>query len=232
MDIQQFRYGEDNLAYLICAKTAALAVDPGATDEILSFLDRFGLKLEYVINTHTHADHTVGNAAVLDVTGADYISPADLRKQKYLELAGNRIDIFHTPGHSEDALVFHFGNTLVTGDTLLTGKAGRCFTGDLKRFFTSIKLIMAFPDDTIIYGGHDYVLEYMATAKKIEPANTAIDAFAAQYDPTRVCSTLADEYQINPTLRFNTDSIIDVLKQSGLPVETELDRWQSIMSIV
>ncbi len=185
MRIKQFRYAADNLAYLIYDDKHAIAVDPGAVNDILAFLKKSDIKLEYIVNTHTHPDHTSGNAEVLNQTHAEYLDIPALIKKTFLELelSGNRIDVHHTPGHSEDSVIFHFDNILVTGDTLFTGKAGKCFTGDLKRFLVSIKLIMSFPDDTIIYGGHDYVMEYMETAKTIEPDNSAIEKFLAQYNP-------------------------------------------------
>ncbi|MBW1892648.1 MAG: MBL fold metallo-hydrolase [Deltaproteobacteria bacterium] len=232
MKIKQFRYVEDNLAYLIYDEKHGVAVDPGAVNDILAFLKKSDIKLEYVINTHTHPDHTSGNAAIIKKTGAEYIDMNALIKKNFLELSGNRIDVHHTPGHSEDSVIFHFDNILVAGDTLFTGKAGKCFTGDLKRFLASIKLIMSFPDDTVIYSGHDYVTEYMETAQTIEPDNSAIEEFMTQYNPGHVYSTLADEYRMNPTLRFNNHQLIEVLKDKGLPVATEYDRWRSVMSIV
>jgi len=232
MEIKQFRYSADNLAYLIYNESQAIAIDPGAVNGIFAFLNQTDLKLKYVANTHTHPDHTSGNGAIIKKTGAEYMDMDMLTKNKSIELSGRRIAVHHTPGHSQDSVIFHFDNILVAGDTLFNGKAGRCFTGDLKRFLESIKLIMSFPDDTIVYSGHDYVLEYMETAITIEPDNKAIKEFLSTYNPDHVYSTLADEYRMNPTLRFNNQDLIEILKERGLPVATEYDRWQSIMSIV
>ena len=238
MEIKQFKYAADNLAYLIYDNdntdnnNRGIAVDPGATEEIMAFIKQRGIELSYVVNTHTHADHTSGNSSILKSTNAEYLDMASLIDEGSIELSGELIRVYHTPGHTRDSVVFHFEGILLTGDTLLTGKAGRCFTGDLKRFLESMKLIMSLPDETIIYGGHDYVEEYMQTAKMVEPHNKAIEAFLAKYKPDKVFSTLAEEYKINPTLRFNEKSVIEVLRKKGLPVETEYERWCSIKSIV
>ena len=105
-------------------------------------------------------------------------------------------------------------------------------TGDFNALLESLKFLMSFPDNTVIYPGHDYVEEYMDTAKTVEPDNPAIDQFRGTYSPDHVASTLADEYQMNPTLRFNRPELIDILKERGLSVETELDRFRSVMWIV
>ncbi|MFO8048696.1 MAG: MBL fold metallo-hydrolase [Desulfosudaceae bacterium] len=232
MKIKQFRYGSDNLAYLVYGQKKALAVDPGAVSAIIDFLGDNDLVLQTIVNTHTHPDHTSGNKELLRRTGADYIDMPTLFKNPRLDLEGERIDIYHTPGHTMDSAVFHCGRELITGDTLFNGKAGRCFTGDLARFLESIKTILTFPEDTVIYGGHDYVLEYLETAREIEPDNPAIDDFLKAYNPELVRSTLAGEKAVNPTLRFNTDSLIEIMKNRGLPVATEYERWCSIMSLV
>ncbi len=232
MEIKQFRYGSDNLAYLVYRNNLGIAIDPGAVDEMHEFITTSGIRITHVVNTHTHPDHTHGNASMLSKTGAAYIDMKTLIKTESLELSDKRIRVHHTPGHSEDSVIFHFDHILVTGDTLFTGKAGRCFTGNLERYLESIKFIMSFPEHTTIYGGHDYVLEYMQTAKSIEPTNEAIDDFLKTYDPKHVRSTLSEEYKINPTLRFNHPDLINILKRKGLPVESEFDRWQSVMSIV
>jgi len=231
MEIKQFRYSADNLAYLIYDESQAIAIDPGAVHDILAFLNQTDIELKYVANTHTHPDHTSGNGAVMKKTGAQYMDMDMLIQHKTIDVSGSPITVHHTPGHSQDSVVYHFDNILVAGDTLFNGKAGRCFTGDLKRFLESIKLIMSFPDDTIVYSGHDYVLEYMETATTIEPNNKAIEEFLSTYNPDHVYSTLADEYRMNPTLRFNNQDLIEILKERGFPVATEYDRWQSIMSI-
>ncbi len=232
MNLKQFRYSADNLGYLIYGKKTAVAVDGGDVEAILSFINTTGLELKYVVNTHTHPDHTTGNRDLVKKTGAEFLAIPDLIKKKIIELEGGKINIYHTPGHSEDSIVFHFDDFLVAGDTLFNGKVGRCFTGDLKGFLSSIKKLLELPDQTLIYAGHDYVEEYIDTAESIEPDNPHIAGYLEKYDPDHVVSTLAEELNVNPTLRFNDDKMIAILKKKGLPAETEYDRWKSVMSIV
>ncbi|HOE23724.1 MAG TPA: hydroxyacylglutathione hydrolase, partial [Smithellaceae bacterium] len=134
--IEQFRYG-DNLAYLLYGKTEAMAIDGGAWQEILSFLERHTLSLRYVANTHRHYDHTPGDDHLLAKTNAAFLDCRTLADQERFLLDGEPVVVYRTPGHSEDSICFHAGNDLITGDTLFNATVGNCFTGDLRGFFES-----------------------------------------------------------------------------------------------
>ena len=232
MQIKQFRYAADNLAYLIYGQSSAIVIDGGAVDKILSFVTAYGLEIKFVTNTHTHADHTCGNKVLLEKSNAKFIDTERLYDMQYIDMENTRIKIYHTPGHTTDSFCFYFDKILISGDTLFNGKTGRCFSGDLNGFLASIKMLMNLPRETIIYAGHDYVKEYMKTAKSIDPDNPYIDDFLEKYDSAHVFSILRDEFLINPCLRFNDPKMITILEKKGLPVETEYQRWESITSIV
>jgi len=93
-------------------------------------------------------------------------------------------------------------------------------------------MLMALPEKTIIYAGHDYVEEYMDVAKNLEPDNPHIDTYMSNYDPAHVRSTLAEEFKVNPCLRFNDPKIISILEAKGQPARTEFERFKSIRDIV
>jgi len=232
MQIQQFRYGADNLGYLVYGETSAVAIDGGAAEAILSFLEEHHLTLAYVTNTHSHMDHLVGNQKLLDQTDAWYLDYDALMASREIKVDGESLRLMHTPGHTRDSVCFYFDNVLISGDTLFNGKVGRCFTGDVDGFFQSIQKILAFPDDTRVYAGHDYVAEYMGFARALEPDNPHIDAYLAKYDPAHVCAALGEEKQVDPFLRFNDEKIITILQQKGLSTETEQERWRSLIALM
>jgi rhodanese-related sulfurtransferase len=67
--------------------------------------------------------------------------------------------VIHTPGHSDNSMCLHVEDSLFTGDTLLVGQAGRADlpSGDAGEEYDSIYgKILALPDRTKIYPGHDY----------------------------------------------------------------------------
>ena len=231
MKIRQFRYSTDNFAYLLYRQQTAMAIDGGAVDDILDFVERRGLTLAWVTHTHRHADHTVGSERLIARSGARLLDNREMKHQAVIELADRKVRVYRTPGHTEDSVCFHAGDILVSGDTLFNGTVGNCFSGDLGVFLGTIRFLMSLSDDTRIFAGHDYVVDSVRFSRQIEPGNHAIDAFLSTYDSSCVFSTLAQEKGINPYLRFNQPSIIERLSKSGLPVDSELDRWQSVMSL-
>ena len=235
LKIKQFRYSADNFSYLIYSgipnSASALAVDCGAVDSILKFVKSENITLKWITNTHNHHDHTSGNLRLLEISGAQYLDIQTLIKLRSIEIDGQTIQIFHTPGHTEDSICFYFSKILITGDTLFNGTVGNCFSGNLNAFYHSIKMIMELPKETIVYAGHDYIRDSMAFARMIEPENKDIDWFLENYDPEHVFSTLESEMKINPYLRFNEQSIINLLRNKGLSTKTEIERWNSLMSI-
>lgn len=231
LKVRQFRYGADNLGYLVYGPSSAMAVDGGAADDIRAFLEKGRLSLLYVANTHNHRDHTCGNDYLLPMSGVRFLPDAELSDEREVPLDGLKIRVIRTPGHTDDSRVFYTGGALIAGDTLFNGTIGNCFSGDLEGFYRSIRTLMTLPDDTVVYAGHDYVRDSMAFARHLEPENADIDRFLAGYSPDHVFSTLAQEKRINPYFRFNEPAIVALLAKKGFPRGTERERWLSLMSI-
>lgn len=231
MSTRQFRYSSDNLGYVVYGSQTAMAIDGGAVHTILDFIEKHNLELKYVTNTHRHPDHTAGTTDLVKLSGAEYLSRKMLLKAGQIVLDDLKVDVIDTPGHTEDSISFSVEDCLITGDTLFNGTVGNCFSDDLKSFYESIKKLLAYPPTTKVYAGHDYVKYSMAFAKIVEPENAQIDAFLKRYDHAHIVSTLADELEVNPYVRFNAETIIALLKKRGFPVQTEYERWLGVMSL-
>jgi hydroxyacylglutathione hydrolase len=231
LHVEQFRYGHDNLGYLIFGRTAAMAVDGGAWQEILEFVSGHSLKLLYVTHTHRHHDHIEGSEQLLEKSGARPLDFHGLQDGAAIDLDGEPVHVYLTPGHSIDSVCFHAGRYLLSGDTLFNGTIGNCFSGNLRAFHESVRRLMALPEDTVVFPGHDYVELAIAFARYLEPGNRDLDAYMSHYEPDCVRSLIRDELKVNPYMRFNDAKLIEILKKRGLPVDTEWERWQSLMAI-
>lgn len=131
-------------------------VDPGADCEmILGAVNRLGLKVKYLINTHGHFDHVGCNRQVLEATGAEFLihekdvallQMASRSARKYglevedsplpnrylndgmrLDFGRRSIEVLHTPGHTEGGccLLLRNEGLVITGDTLFADSVGR-----------------------------------------------------------------------------------------------------------
>jgi len=231
LKVKQFRHNSDNLSYLIYGEKHAVAIDGVTSNEILHFIKKQKLNLLFVTNTHGHPDHTGGNSSLLNKSAAKLLRYEEITEIGVIVLEEQKIKVIDTPGHTNDSVCFYFNNFLITGDTLFNGTVGNCFSGNLENFYYSIKKIMNLNEETIIYAGHDYVKDSMSFSKKLEPDNMYIDIFLSNYSPDHPVSKLMEEKKVNPYLRLNEKSIIEILKKNNLHWHTELQRWLSLMSI-
>jgi glyoxylase-like metal-dependent hydrolase (beta-lactamase superfamily II) len=143
---------------------ACAIVDPGPADA--RHLDAVlavaaGREVRAVLLTHGHADHVDGLAALLERTGAPVPVTAE---GSPLEVAGLRIDVLETPGHTADSRCFVVGETMLTGDTVLG--AGTSVVawpdGDLADYLSSLRRLSAMADGgaiTRMLPGHGPVVD-------------------------------------------------------------------------
>jgi glyoxylase-like metal-dependent hydrolase (beta-lactamase superfamily II) len=157
-------------SYLLgCRKTGnALIIDPvvNQTPLYLSLLGELGLRLEWVLETHLHADHISAADSLREWTGAKIVvgSGSGIRNADRQLADGDSVICGHlklralaTPGHTPGCLSFYWHDRLFTGDCLLIGSCGRTDEpgSDSACLFDSvIRRLFAFPDETLVYPGH------------------------------------------------------------------------------
>ena len=148
----------------------ALMIDPVDTqfDVYSALINRERLRLRYVLETHTHADHITGSSQLRESTGAQSAVPlacgivvADLQLQdgEELRFGGESLRAIHTPGHTAGSMSYLWRDCVFTGDTLLIGGCGRTDfqSGDAGALYDSItKKLFTLPDKTLVFPGHDY----------------------------------------------------------------------------
>lgn len=200
-------------SYLLgCGETCAGAViDPEASqiDRYLALASHHGLRIRYLIDTHTHADHfSAGRqlARRLDVPVMMHqSSPApfvDMRlgDGESVALGKLRLKVIHTPGHTRDSMCLQVGNRLFTGDTLLIGATGRTDlpTGDPEAL-------------------HDSLFNHLL---RLDPA---LEVYPAHEYKNRDHTTLGQEMQQNPRLqKRELAEFVEMMRNLNLSMPTHL----------
>ncbi len=185
MILKQIKVGRmANFTYIVGDEASGLAavIDPSWDLEIvMDELKRNGLKLEYIINTHTHFDHVLGNEQLKVLTGARIVMHKNSLLEKDITVDDNdiialgnlRIKVFYTPGHSKDSICLLVENKLFTGDTLFVGSCGRVDLpgGDANELYESLRRLALLDDSIEVYPGHDYGYERYSTIGREKRSN-------------------------------------------------------------
>lgn len=226
LEIHQFTCLEDNFGVLVHHGQSGETVSIDAPDAgaIASALALKGWRLTHILVTHHHADHVQGIAALKSDSGCTVIGPDNpaiphldkaVRENEIIELAGDRVRVIATPGHTLDMLNYHFtkAGVVFTGDTLFSMGCGRVFEGTPAQMWNSLTKLMALPRETQIYCGHEYTLSNARFSLKIDPQNEALKARAEEVENLRahgkptLPTTLALELETNPFLRAGDPAI-------------------------
>jgi sulfur dioxygenase len=173
---QLFERESCTYTYLIgCEQTRqAVLIDTvkSEVERYLQLLKELNLKLVYVLDTHTHADHITGAGALRDATGASTLLGEEahsicvsqtLHDGQIINLGHLTITAWHTPGHTDDSYSFILKSGgqvyAFTGDTLLIRGTGRTDfqNGNAAAQYVSLfDQLLKLPDNTWVYPGHDY----------------------------------------------------------------------------
>jgi glyoxylase-like metal-dependent hydrolase (beta-lactamase superfamily II)/rhodanese-related sulfurtransferase len=200
-------------SYLLgCADTlGAVLIDPEISqiDRYRGLASREGLRIRYVVDTHTHADHFSAAKQLAEMLGVPAVmhhaSPAPhaslrLDDDDTLIVGNLRLRALHTPGHTRDSMCLVVEDRVFTGDTLLIGGTGRTDlpTGDPDQLYDSLfgKLLRLDPD-LLVYPAHDY--------------------------KGRSHSTLGTEIAENPRLqKRERDEFVQMMRELNLAAPTHL----------
>ena len=216
----------DNYAYLVARSGAheAVVVDPSDAEPVIAALDREGLSLVAILNTHHHFDHVGGNAALVERFGAGgvglpvFAHASDkgrvphqtmfVEEGQSFAIAGLSFRPLHVPGHTLGAVAYCVDDAVFTGDTLFVAGCGRLFEGTPEQMHTSLSgKLVKLPPETRVYCGHEYTAANLRFAASLEPENPTIaakiaaTAAARGRDEPTVPSTIGDELAVNPFLR-------------------------------
>ncbi len=148
----------------------AVLVDPlyAHVERYIAVLAYHRLKLDMVIDTHTHADHLSACPQLRFLLGPPFAmqkwapSPAvdkHLEEGEEIPVGDLVVRVLHTPGHTPDGMSLLVEGNVLTGDTLFIGGSGRTdfAGGDAGAQYDAVTgKLFTLPDDTVVRPGHDY----------------------------------------------------------------------------
>ena len=171
MKVHQIQVGNmQNFTYVVedDDTSEGIIIDPSwDLDKIEQVIKRNNLKIKYIINTHHHFDHVLGNEGIKQSTNAKIIqheaseltNDNEVKDGDVIKFGNSKLTVLHTPGHSKDSICLIGDGKIFSGDTLFVGNCGRIDLpgGSSKDLYHSIfNVLYSLNDGLVIYPGHNY----------------------------------------------------------------------------
>jgi hydroxyacylglutathione hydrolase len=180
-----------NFTYILADEEngEAAVIDPSwDLDKIVQTLKKNNWRAKYIINTHTHFDHVIGNEQMAELTGAKIVQHKNSQLKKdiavsdgdTIKLGSIRLRVLYTPGHSKDSICLLLDDQFIfTGDTLFVGNCGRVDLpgSDIKEMYDSLFNRLAKLDENLIlYPGHNYGPTSISTIGHEKKTNSVLQS--------------------------------------------------------
>lgn len=244
---------DDNYIWMLHDGQRALVVDPGDAEVVLEALKRLSLRLETVLVTHHHIDHTGGVDVLRNTTGATVFGPLTetmpepirrLQGGDKVQALGLTFDVIDVPGHTSGHIAYYCNSSdaaplLFCGDTLFSGGCGRLFEGTPAQMLSSLNQLALLPGHTRVCCTHEYTLSNLKFARAVEPNNAELIQYQQQCVALREAnvptlpSTIARELTINPFLRSDQAEVVHAAQQldptatDAVAVFTAIRQWKN-----
>jgi hydroxyacylglutathione hydrolase len=239
---------DDNYSFVIHdTKTNTVAVvDPSEFEPVNNFIEKKFKKIDYILNTHHHFDHTGGNLDLKKKYKSKIIGSKKDEKRipgidiklidkENFKLGNIDFKIFFIPGHTSGHVCFYSENEKVvfTGDTLFSLGCGKVFEGTHLEMLKSLTLIKKLPKDTKIYCGHEYTQKNLDFCIKYDINNKLVEkkkwifSRLLKKQPT-IPVTIKEESNTNIFLRCDSS---EVKKSLHMENSTELEVFKKLRDL-
>ena len=230
MDVLILPCLEDNYSFLLRYGLrddlyGGIAIDVPDAPLMLEFAAKHKCQIKYILNTHHHYDHVMGNKELEAKLGPMIIGPkyetdkiCGITRQvgdgDKFKLGNLDIEVFHVPGHTDGMVNYYFPGLgiLFTADCIFSVGCGRVASDcTYEQMWKSLTTLRKLPDDTTIYFAHEYTqknidfaMTVMKSTEKLLEYKEQVDFLRKQNLPT-VPTTMKLEKLINPFLRCDLD---------------------------
>lgn len=228
MEIKQIFFNNDlrNFSYLIIFDSGfTICIDPFAADLIIDQIP-INNKIHLILNSHDHYDHHAGNDLLIkkyDALVYTHLHSKISQSVKHLhhqeiiyEFGSYQLIAIDSPGHTINHLMFlllkdKIPYAIFTGDCFFNAGVGNCYNGgDVKLLYQTIKNQFShFPDELLIYPGHEYLKKNLEFTVSLEYTNSAALEFLNKLKDKDLnnhffINNLQTEREINLFLRLNS----------------------------
>jgi len=225
----------DNVGILLHDPRAqiTIAVDAPDAHALINILDEQQWDLTHILLTHKHADHIEGVSTLKKRFGAHVygpleipaglvdirVNPGDQLVLRSKEDSAYVFRVLGAPGHTLGHVAYWYESQkwLFVGDVLFALGCGRLFEGTGAQMWQTLETFKQFPDDTLIFCGHEYTCRNADFVLSLEPNNKSVRqraqeaTQAVQEGCVRVPFPLGIEKQLNPFLRTQDRELQKIL---------------------
>ncbi|KAI8512311.1 hypothetical protein Bbelb_089500 [Branchiostoma belcheri] len=222
---------QDNYMYLLVdeATKEAAIVDPVEPDKVVAAVKNAGVKLTTVLTTHHHWDHSGGNEKLVEMVSGLTVCGGDDRIGALNKKVGHgdqfkvgalNVKCLFTPCHTSGHICYYVTGqegedpAVFTGDTLFVAGCGRFFEGTPDNMYRAlVEILGILPPNTKVYCGHEYTVNNLKYAEKVEPDSQAVQQKLAWAKSQRdkqlptVPSTIGEELKFNPFMRVKESPV-------------------------
>ena len=231
INIEPIKAFDDNYIWLMTTNEGSIVIDPGECVNLIKIIEQKNIKLDAILITHHHFDHTGGIKDLVKTYNCEVYGPKGdhieginkkLVEGDHFEISNISFKVLSTPGHTLDHIAYFVdleNPLLFCGDTLFSGGCGRLFEGTPKQMFQSLSKFSDMPLDTKVFCTHEYTESNLRFAIEVEPNN---DILSEKYSEVRqlrredkitLPSSIGVELDINPFMRCHKMEVIESAQQ-------------------